>query len=179
VERNQHIALSLLQLAAVRARGAGAELGARAGAVIPLRWGATAGRVDGCWRLSLCWMTRRGDGCCRGSGRGRGSGAPACPGWSSSTVPDGTCGWNRLPTEEFRQYQTRVLPRAMRLGSRVSDPERAQQQRLARDRRVTADAVRTARQCGIEIIGVDGGQDAAAVADTVAGHFRPHLPISA
>jgi hypothetical protein len=67
----------------------------------------------------------------------------------------------------------------MRLGSRVSDPERAQQQRLARDRRVTADAVRTARQCGIEIIGVDGGQDAAAVADTVAGHFRPYLPISA
>jgi uncharacterized protein (DUF58 family) len=84
-----------------------------------------------------------------------------------------------VPTEEFRQHQTRVLPRAMRLGSRVSDPERAEQQRLARDRLVAADAVRTARQCGIEVIEVDGGQDAATVADTVAGHFRPYLPISA
>jgi hypothetical protein len=83
-----------------------------------------------------------------------------------------------VPTEEFRQYQTRVLPRAMRLGSRVSDPERAQQQRLARDRLVAADAVRTARECGIGVIEVDGSQDAAAVADTVAGHFRPYLPIS-
>ena len=71
------------------------------------------------------------------------------------------------------------LPRAMRLGSLVSDPERAQQQRLAQDRLVAADAVRTARQCGIEVIEVDGGQDAAAVADTVAGHFLPYLPISA
>jgi hypothetical protein len=67
----------------------------------------------------------------------------------------------------------------MRLGSRASDPERAQQQRLARDRLVAADAVRTARQCGIEVIEVDGGRDAAAVADIVAGHFRPYLPISA
>jgi hypothetical protein len=67
----------------------------------------------------------------------------------------------------------------MRLGSMVSDPERAQQQRLARDRLVAADAVRTAQQCGIEVIEVDGGQDAAAVADTVAGQFLPYLPISA
>jgi hypothetical protein len=34
-------------------------------------------------------------------------------------------------------------------------------------------------QCGIEVIEVDGGRDAAAVADIVAGHFPPYLPISA
>ena len=62
---------------------------------------------------------------------------------------------------------------------RIAAQARRGEQRLARDRLVAADAVRTARQCGIEVIEVDGGQDAAAVADTVAGHFLPHLPISA
>jgi hypothetical protein len=82
-----------------------------------------------------------------------------------------------VPTEEFRLHQTRVLPRAGQLGAKVSDPARGQQQRLARDRLVAADAVRTARQHGIKVIEVDGGQDAAAVTDAVAGHFRPYLPI--
>jgi hypothetical protein len=83
-----------------------------------------------------------------------------------------------VPTEEFRQHQTRVLPRAGRLGSPVSDPERAQRQRLARDRLLAADAVRTARQHGIRVIEVDGSRDAAAVADAVAGHFHPYLRIT-
>jgi hypothetical protein len=83
-----------------------------------------------------------------------------------------------VPTEEFRRHQTRMLPRARQLGSPVSDPERGQQQRLARDRLVAADAVRTAHQHGIRVIELDGNQDAAAVADAVAGHFHPYLPIS-
>jgi hypothetical protein len=82
-----------------------------------------------------------------------------------------------VPTEEFRQYQIRTLPRAARLGATVSDPDRAQQQRLARDRLMAADAVRTAREHGIRVIEVDGSRDAAAVADVVAGHFRRYLPI--
>src|ERR1700753_131161 len=47
-----------------------------------------------------------------------------------------------VPTEEFRQHQTRVLPRAGRLGSPVSDPERAQRQRLGRGRVVAARGAR-------------------------------------
>jgi hypothetical protein len=35
--------------------------------------------------------------------------------------------------------------------------------------------VRTAHQHGIRVIEVDGSRDAAAVADAVAGHFRPYL----
>jgi uncharacterized protein (DUF58 family) len=61
-----------------------------------------------------------------------------------------------------------------RMGATVSDPERAQQQRLARDRLMAADAVRTARAHGIRVIEVDGSQDA--VAGLVAGHFRRYLP---
>lgn len=83
-----------------------------------------------------------------------------------------------VPTEEFRQHQTRVLPRAGRLGRPVSDPERAQRQRLARDRLLADDAVRTARQHGMRVIEVDGSRDAAAVAGIVAGHFRPYWTIS-
>ena len=81
-----------------------------------------------------------------------------------------------VPTEEFRQHQIRVLPRAARLGATVSDPERGQQQRLARDRLVAADAVRSAREHGIRVIKVDGSQDANAVAGIVARHFRHYLP---
>src|ERR1700749_134199 len=67
-----------------------------------------------------------------------------------------------VPTEEFRQHQTRVLPRAGRLGSPVSDPERAQRQRLARDRLLAGPAVRTGAQPRSPGIGGGGGRDAAA-----------------
>ncbi|MFF7250947.1 hypothetical protein ACFZBU_44620 [Embleya sp. NPDC008237] len=81
-----------------------------------------------------------------------------------------------VPTPEFRRHQLRELPRAASLGHRVSDPVRAQANRLARDRLVAEDAVRTAHRLGIRVIEVDGSRDAAAIADIVADHFGPYLP---
>jgi len=80
-----------------------------------------------------------------------------------------------VPTEEFRQHQLRELPRAA-FGQLVSDPARAQANRIARDRLVAEDAVRTAQQLGIRVIEVDGSRDAAATAEIVADHFSPYLP---
>lgn len=76
----------------------------------------------------------------------------------------------------FRQHQLRVLQRAASLSHQVSDPQRAQRNRLARDALVAEDAVRSARQHGIRVLEVDGSLDAEAVADLVADHFRPYLP---
>ncbi|TLS42151.1 hypothetical protein FE633_32560 [Streptomyces montanus] len=81
-----------------------------------------------------------------------------------------------VPTPEFRRHQARELPRAASLGHRVSDPARAQANRLTRDRLVAEDAVRTAHQLGIRVIEVDGSRDATAMAEVVADHFSPYLP---
>lgn len=81
-----------------------------------------------------------------------------------------------VPTDEFRQYQLRELPRAAALEQLVSDPARAQANRIARDRLVAEDAVRAARQFGIRVIEVDGVGDANASAEIVADHFSPYLP---
>ncbi|MEV0702078.1 hypothetical protein AB0I53_29770 [Saccharopolyspora sp. NPDC050389] len=81
-----------------------------------------------------------------------------------------------VPTQEFRQHQLRALPRAAAFGHQVSDPTRAQQNRLARDRLVADEAVRTARRLGIRVIEVDGSRDAEAVANSIADHFAPYLP---
>ncbi|GII83814.1 hypothetical protein Ssi03_18040 [Sphaerisporangium siamense] len=81
-----------------------------------------------------------------------------------------------VPTPEFRRHQLRELPRAASLGHRLSDPARAQANRLTRDRLVAEDAVRTARRLGIRVIEVDGSGDAAAIAGIVADHFSPYLP---
>ncbi|MEU8122458.1 hypothetical protein AB0C21_27435 [Spirillospora sp. NPDC049024] len=81
-----------------------------------------------------------------------------------------------VPTEAFRDRQLRELPRAAAFGGRVSDPARAQRNRLERDRLVADDAVRSARRHGIRVVEVDGTRDADAVADIVADHFRPYLP---
>lgn len=83
-----------------------------------------------------------------------------------------------VPTQEFRQHQLRELPRATALGHQVSDPTRAQQNRLARDRLVAENAVHTARNLGIRVTEVDGSRNADAVADSVADHFAPYLPPS-
>ncbi|RKT84461.1 hypothetical protein SAMN05421805_103392 [Saccharopolyspora antimicrobica] len=80
-----------------------------------------------------------------------------------------------VPTPEFRDRQVRELPRATSLGHRVSDPARAQANRLARDRLVADDAVRAAHQLGVRVIEVDGSRDAAAIAEIVADHFSPYL----
>ncbi|GGS84555.1 hypothetical protein ACFFV7_46590 [Nonomuraea spiralis] len=81
-----------------------------------------------------------------------------------------------VPTPGFRRHQLRELPRAASLGHPVSDPARAQANRLARDRLVAEDAVRAARRLGVRVIEVDGSRDAAAIAEMVADHFSPYLP---
>lgn len=82
-----------------------------------------------------------------------------------------------VPSEEFRQHQLRELPRAATVHPQVTDPERAQHNRLARDRLVADDAARSARRLGIRVLEVDGLDDAEAVADVVADHFSPYLPL--
>jgi hypothetical protein len=81
-----------------------------------------------------------------------------------------------VPTTKFRQQQLRAMPRAATFSHQVSDPERAQRNRLERDRLVAEDAVDTARRLGIRVIEVDGAHDAEAMADIVADHFEPYLP---
>jgi hypothetical protein len=81
-----------------------------------------------------------------------------------------------VPTRVFRDRQLRDLPRAATVGGNVSDPERAQRNRLERDRLVADDAVRSAQRLGIRVIEVDGSHDAAAIAGIVADHFSPYLP---
>src|SRR4051794_1554767 len=80
-----------------------------------------------------------------------------------------------VPTEEFRQHQLRALPRANALPQNVSDPQLAQQNRVARDRLIAEDAVRNAKRLNIRVIEVDGSRDAQAVAGVVAEHFREFL----
>jgi hypothetical protein len=83
-----------------------------------------------------------------------------------------------VPTEEFRQRQLGELSRAAAFEQLVSDPARAQANRIARDRLIAEDAVRMARQLSIRVIEVDGSRDAAAIAEVVADHFSPYLPPS-
>jgi hypothetical protein len=84
-----------------------------------------------------------------------------------------------VATEGFRQRQLRELPRAGAISQRVSDPERAQRNRLARDAIVAQDAAASARRLGIGVIEVDGSRDADGVAGLVADRFRPYLPAAA
>jgi hypothetical protein len=72
------------------------------------------------------------------------------------------------------QRQLRELPGAAAISHPVSDPARAQRNRLARDRIVAGDAVSSALRLGIRVIEVDGTHDAGAIADIVADHFRPY-----
>lgn len=80
-----------------------------------------------------------------------------------------------VPTDEFRDRQIHDMPRASRVGHQVSDPERAQRNRLLRDQLIATDAVRAAHQHGIRVIEVDGSVDAEGVADIVSGCFQPFL----
>jgi hypothetical protein len=81
-----------------------------------------------------------------------------------------------VAAEQFRQRQLRELSRAAAIGRNVSDPARAQRNRIARDRTVADDAARSAHRLGIPVIEVDGTRDASAVADIVADNFRLYLP---
>ncbi|GGP17340.1 hypothetical protein LDL08_41745 [Nonomuraea glycinis] len=82
-----------------------------------------------------------------------------------------------VPSEEFRERQLRELPRAAAVTPAVSDPDRAQRNRLARDRLVADEAARSAGRLGIRVLEVDGLDDAEAVADIVADHFSSYLPL--
>ena len=80
-----------------------------------------------------------------------------------------------VPTEEFRQHQLRHLPRAATFFHEVSDPDRAQRNRLERDRLVAEDAVRKAHRHNVRVIEVDGTTAPESVADTVSAHWSPFL----
>ncbi|MGR6998121.1 hypothetical protein ACU686_08545 [Yinghuangia aomiensis] len=80
-----------------------------------------------------------------------------------------------VPSDDFRRHQLRTLPRARALNAHVTDPARAQANRIARDRLIAEDAARNARRLGIRIVEVDGTLDASAVATEVADHFAPYL----
>lgn len=81
-----------------------------------------------------------------------------------------------VPTLEFHQRQSRELERARQFHARVSDPGRAQRNRLARDRLVAADAVERARRLDIRVLEIDGTRPLETVAEVVAGHFSRYLP---
>lgn len=80
-----------------------------------------------------------------------------------------------VPTEDFRRHQLATLPRAGSLNRQVSDPLRAQTNRIERDRLVGEDAAGKAAERGIRVIHVDGSRDADLIADEVAEHFAPYL----
>ncbi|WP_372667554.1 hypothetical protein [Amycolatopsis kentuckyensis] len=80
-----------------------------------------------------------------------------------------------VPTEEFRQHQLKSLPRAGAVTAKVSDPVLAQRNRIARDRLLAEDAVRSAREHGVRVLEVDGSLNAEEVAGQVADHFSPYL----
>ncbi|TQS45898.1 hypothetical protein [Cryptosporangium phraense] len=81
-----------------------------------------------------------------------------------------------VPTEEFRLYQMRRLPRASNIRRNVSDPDLAQHNRIARDLLIADDAVAQAKRLHIRVIEVDGSRDVHAIASLVADHFREFLP---
>lgn len=81
-----------------------------------------------------------------------------------------------VPTPEFRREQVRRLPRAGVVSHRVSDPDSAQRNRLARDELLADEAVRDAHEHGVRVLAVDGSIDETAVAARVADHFSAYLP---
>jgi hypothetical protein len=81
-----------------------------------------------------------------------------------------------VPTPDFQVRQAQTMERAGRLQPAVSDPERAQRNRLARDRLVAEDAAAGARRLGIRVLEVDGTRPVEAIAGDVAEHFSSYLP---
>jgi hypothetical protein len=82
-----------------------------------------------------------------------------------------------VPTREFRDRQLSQLERAGRLGAAgLSDPARAQRNRVERDEILARDVVDSAAQHGLRVLQVDGSRDAPAVAELVEEQFGPFLP---
>lgn len=82
-----------------------------------------------------------------------------------------------VPSESFRKSQLDALERAQRLSTRgLRDPERAQRNRVERDRLLAADVVARATALDLRILEVDGIENEVAVAGRVEQQFRPFLP---
>jgi hypothetical protein len=82
-----------------------------------------------------------------------------------------------VPTEEFRQHQLATMPRARSFPVKgVSDPERAQRNRVERDRLLADDVVEQAGRLGLRVVHVDGKRDADQMVALVEEHFKPFLP---
>jgi hypothetical protein len=81
-----------------------------------------------------------------------------------------------VPSEGFRQEQLERVPRAGQLAiSGIGDPDRAQRNRVERDRLLALDVVESANRLGLHVIEVDGRQSVAEVAALVEEQFRPFL----
>jgi hypothetical protein len=81
-----------------------------------------------------------------------------------------------VATEGFRRHQLDVLPRAQRLSMETSDPDRAQRNRLERDRLLGRDVIESARRLRLKVLVVDGKESLEQVAGRVESHFQPFLP---
>ncbi len=80
-----------------------------------------------------------------------------------------------VPSEAFRQRQLMGLDRAQALSASVSNPARAQQNRIERDRMLATEVVEGAAVHDLPVLVVDGTLDAGAVAAVVERQFRPFL----
>jgi hypothetical protein len=81
-----------------------------------------------------------------------------------------------VPSDEFVEHQLATLERAGAFFASVSDPERAQRNRVARDRLLAEDVVAGAQRCGLRVVSVTPSLDLAAVTELVDAQFRPFLP---
>ena len=82
-----------------------------------------------------------------------------------------------VPTESFRKHQLVTLERSKRLGiPGLSDPERAQRNRIERDRILALNVVEEANRLALPVIHVDGTESESVVAERVEKQFRPFLP---
>lgn len=69
------------------------------------------------------------------------------------------------------------MGRAQRLEiDGLSDPERAQGNRVARDAILAGEVVADARRLGLRVIEIDGVDNETVIASRVEAQFRPFLP---
>lgn len=81
-----------------------------------------------------------------------------------------------VPTDTFRQHQLLTLPRAGQFSAPgVSDRERAQRNRIERDRLLAEEVMNSARRLGLRVVMVDGTQGVDGLLAQVEEQFRPLL----
>jgi hypothetical protein len=82
-----------------------------------------------------------------------------------------------VPSDGFREQQLRTLPRAGQFEiPGITNPDRAQRNRVERDRLLALDMVASANRLGLCVITVDGSRPVAEIAAMVEAQFRPFLP---